>query len=143
MSAKTKIIVVYAKELILAGILTVLGLVLLLVLILLLAPKKETTAQAKAPCHRPGIYKSELTLGGKTVELETILEQDRIASIRLVNLDEAVTTAYPLLEPTLDAIAGQLCQTQSLESVTTQSGAKYTSLVLLEAIEECLEKGKP
>ena len=54
-----------------------------------------------------------------------------------------ITTAYPLLEPTLDEIAGQLCQTQSLESVTTQSGAKYTSLVLLKAIEDCLEKGKP
>ncbi len=88
----------------------------------------------------PGIYKTELVLGGQTIEVEAILKEDRISSLRLVNLDEAITTMYPLLQPTMDSICQQVYESQSLNYITYDPGAKYTSLVLLEAIRSCLEK---
>ena len=74
--------------------------------------------------------------------METILESDRIASVRLTSLDEVITTAYPLLKPTMESICEQVCEKQSLEDIKIESSARYTSLALLSAIESCLEKGK-
>lgn len=143
MSAKTKIIVLHLKEVIWAGILTVLGLFLILLLILLFVPKKESTEQVLTPPnYHPGIYKSELYLGGNSIEVETIMEQDRISSIRLLNLDEAITTAYPLLAPTMDYVCAQVLKNQSVEDVELEPSAKYTTLVLLDAISNCLEKAR-
>jgi len=90
---------------------------------------------------QPGIYKTELILGGQTIEVEAVLEKDRISSLRLVNMDEAITTMYPLLEPTMEHICKQVYETQSLDQLDLDSGARYTSLVLLEAIRCCLDKG--
>jgi len=147
MSAKTKIIVLHAKELVFAGILAAVGLFLILLTVLLLFPGKKGKETAgltpdQTPEYLPGIYKAELYLGGRTVEVETILESNRIASIRLTNLDETITTAYPLLEPTMESVCRQVCEAQSLDHVSVESGARYTTLALLSAIENCLEKGR-
>ncbi|MBR4731583.1 MAG: hypothetical protein IK081_02340 [Lachnospiraceae bacterium] len=142
MSAKTKIIVLHAKDLILAGLLTAAGLFLILLMILLFLPRKENNAVPTSACYVPGIYKAEVFLGGKAIEVETVLERDRISSIRLVNLDEAITTAYPLLLPTMEHVRDQIYKTQSVQDVTPEPSAKYTSLVLLDAIGNCLEKGR-
>lgn len=90
----------------------------------------------------PGIYKTELILGGQSIEIEAVLEKDRISSIRLVDPAETVTTMYPLLTPTMESICKQVYETQSLDRLEMDSSAKYTSLVLLEAIKCCIEKGK-
>ena len=142
MSAKTKIVVLHAKDLILAGILTAAGLFLILLTFLLFLPKKEETSLPTSARFVPGIYKAEVFLGGKAIEVETVLERDRISSIRLVNLDEAITTAYPLLLPTLEHVREQVYKTQSVRDVTPEPSAKYTSLVLLDAVGNCLEKGR-
>ena len=146
MSAKTKIIVLRAKELILGGALAVLGFFLLLFMILWLMPSKAKNeasgdAGAPAPTYRPGIYTAELRLGNQTIEVETILEADRISSIRLLNLDEVITTAYPLLEPTMESVCRQVLENQSTDSVKSESSARYTSLALLSAIQSCIDKG--
>lgn len=180
MSVKTKIVVIRAKELILAGILAAAGLFFIILLALLFLPGKEkhdsppaeAPSETEAPAspgpspatdnsdlfqnsaqgqilqenvravsYTPGVYKTELLLGGQTLEVEAVLEKDSIASLRLVNLDEAVTTMYPLLQPTMEHICQQVYETQSLQSITYDPGAKYTSMVLLEAIRSCLEKG--
>jgi uncharacterized protein with FMN-binding domain len=49
---------------------------------------------------------------------------------------------YPLLEPTLESICEQVYENQSLDSVTYTSESKYTSLVLLEAIRNSLNKAQ-
>ncbi|MBR6478120.1 MAG: hypothetical protein IKS85_06700 [Lachnospiraceae bacterium] len=147
MSAKTKIIVLRVKELIMAGSLAALGLALILLLIFLILPGKKVRENADqipepAPSYQPGVYRSHLRLGDQTIDVETILEADRISSIQLVSLDEAITTAYPLLKPTMESICAQVCETQSLEDVKIESSARYTSLALLSAIERCIEKGR-
>ena len=75
-----------------------------------------------------------------TVDVEVIVDRDCVTSIRLVNLDEAVTTMYPLLEPAIESIAGQIYEKQSLDGITYADENKYTSLVLLQAIQAALEK---
>ena len=91
----------------------------------------------------PGIYTTELILGSETVNVEVIVNDHAITSLRLADPDETLTTMYPLLEPTMDSLSEQLCETQDLSQVTYSSETRYTSLVLLEAIKASLEKAKP
>ena len=72
--------------------------------------------------------------------MEVIVDKASITSIRLVNLNDAVTTMYPLLQPTFDSICEQALELQTLEGISYSSESKYTSLVLLEAIQHSLQK---
>jgi len=154
MSAKTKIVVLHMKELIYTGIFVALGILLVILLLIMFLPDNETATGHTTPSENsediagtstaslyiPGIYTTELVLGGQTIDVEVIVEQDAITSIRLVNLSEAVTTMYPLLQPTFDTICEQVYTTQSLEGISYNDDSKYTSLVLLEAIQNSLDK---
>ncbi len=156
MSAKTKIVVLHMKELIYTGIFVALGILFIVLLIMMFFPDKAKSGEQTPPAtesgtdaaqttssdalYIPGVYATELVLGGQTVDVEVIVEQDAITSIRLVNLSEAVTTMYPLLQPTFDTICEQIYETQSLEEISYTADSKYTSLVLLEAIQNSLDK---
>lgn len=154
MSAKTKIVVLHMKELIYTGIFVALGILLIILLLILFlpgdsgsdgqTPPAETTQEnenaPKSALYIPGIYTTELVLGGQAVDVEVIVAQDAITSIRLVNLSESVTTMYPLLQPTFDTICEQVYTTQSLDGISYSDDSKYTSLVLLEAIQNSLDK---
>lgn len=152
MSAKTKIVVLHMKELIYTGIFAVLGVLLVILLILLFLPGKDKNdhpAEGPAPditetasLYIPGIYATELVLGSESIDVEVIVDKDSITSIRMVNLNEAVTTMYPLLQPTFDSICEQVMAQQSLDSISYTTESKYTSLVLLEAIQNSLDKAK-
>lgn len=158
MSAKTKIVVLHMKELIYTGIFAALGILFIVLLVIMFLPGKEDNDDSNSPpesaspedsavasdsVYIPGIYTTELILGGQTVDVEVIVEESTITSIRLVNLSESVTTMYPLLQPTFDSISQQIYETQSLEQVSYTSDSKYTSLVLLEAIQSSLDKARP
>lgn len=99
-------------------------------------------ASASAGTYIPGIYTTELVLGGQTADVEVIVSQEAISSIRLANPSETLTTMYPLLEPTLEAISDQIYETQSLSNITYSTDSKYTSLILLEAIKNSLAKAR-
>jgi uncharacterized protein with FMN-binding domain len=74
------------------------------------------------------------------VEIEVTVDEDNINSIRLVNLDEAVATMYPLIQPSFEDLANQIITNQSLEGVTYAEDSKYTSMILLDAISTSLDK---
>ena len=88
----------------------------------------------------PGVYASTLPLSGYSVDMEVVVNESGISSVRLVNLDEAVTTMYPLMEPTLASVSTQLTDGTPLSSVSYQDENKYTTLILLETIQTCLDK---
>ena len=96
-----------------------------------------------ANTYIPGIYTTELILGNETVNVEVIVNDHAITSLSLADPDETLTTMYPLLQPTMDSLSEQICETQDLSQVTYSSETRYTSLVLLEAIKASLEKAKP
>lgn len=148
MSAKTKIVVLHMKELIYTAIFAALGILFIILLVMMFlpdrknssAPENEAVATAADALYIPGIYTTELVLGSQTIDVEVIVDKSSISSIRMVNLNDAVTTMYPLLEPTFDTICEQVYTLQSLEGITYSSESKYTSLVLLEAIRSSLDK---
>ncbi len=158
MSAKTKIVVLHMKELIYTGIFAALGILFIALLIIMFLPDKEQTgnpdttpsvssgdvsgniAVSSDSLYIPGIYTTELVLGGQTIDVEVIVDKDTISSIRLIDLNESVTTMYPLLEPTLESICSQIYETQSLEDIEYGAESKYTALVLIEAVRTSLDK---
>lgn len=162
MSSKTKIIVLHMKEIIYTGIFAILGIILIIFLILLFVPGDDSntptdnetvpseevsplpdTSVSSSSLYIPGLYNTELMLNDQVINVEVIVDQTQITSVKLVNLSEAVATMYPLLQPTFDSLAEQIYETQSLDNISYASENKYTSLVLLEAIRKSLEKAQP
>ena len=138
MNKSTKIVVLRGRELMYTGIFVILGIILILLLILMFFPKsskEETTAK-----YNPGIYTSTLTLGDSTLNVEVTVDENHIKQVNLVNIDESITTMYPLLQPTIEDLAQQICDTQSLDNIQLSEDNPYTSQILLNAIEEALKK---
>ena len=145
MRSKTKIIVLHMKELIYTGIFILLGILFIILLVIMFSSegKQDTaTASSDAVSYQPGVYTQTLILGSSTVELEIVLDETNINSIRLLNLSESVTTMYPLIEPAFDDLVSQIYENHSLEGITFSDEQRYTSSVLLEAINTTLEKAK-
>ena len=145
MSSKTRIVVLHLKELIYTGIFAVLGILFLLLLIIMFLPGKSQTPEGggeESDRFVPGKYTTSVILGNSSIDVEVVVDANNINSIRLVNLDEAVTTMYPLMEPALNDLAIQICEKQSLEDISYSEDNKYTSQVLLEAISSALEKAE-
>ena len=146
MHSKTKIIVLHMKELVYTGIFVLLGILFIVLLVLMFfseRPADSGKTSAETMAYIPGIYTSTLQLGDHNVELEIVLDENNINSIRLMQLDEAVTTMYPLIEPSLDSISQQICDSQSLDRITFSDDNRYTGSVLLEAITATIEKAAP
>ncbi len=160
MSAKTKIVVLHMKELIYTAVFAALGILFIILLIMMFLPGREespasgSSASSGSSSGRepdaadadsiyiPGVYTTELVLGSQSIDVEVIVDKNSIASIRMVNLNDAITTMYPLLEPTFEAICSQVYELQTLEGVSYAPESKYTSLVLLEAIKSSLNKAE-
>lgn len=143
MSSKTKIMVFHMKEVIYTGIFILLGILFLILLLFMFLPGKDeetptdTEAMAK---YIPGIYTSSITLNDMAFDLEVIVDSNRIKSIQLNNLSTEVTTMYPLIQPTFEALSEQILVSQTLEDYTYDPDTKYTSLTLMNAIENALAK---
>lgn len=146
MSSKTKIVVLHVKELIYTGIFAVLGILFIILLIIMFLPKEEKkntfsqVTQSSSNTFVPGVYTTPLILNDNVVEIEVTVDETNINSIRLVNLDEAVTTMYPLIQPSFEDLANQIITNQSLDGITYSEDSKYTSMILLNAITASLEK---
>ena len=146
MSSKTKIVVLHVKELIYTGIFAALGILFIILLIIMFLPREKkqetmsTVTQTTTDTYVPGVYTTSLILNDNVVEIEVTVDEKNINAIRLVNLDEAVTTMYPLIQPTIEDIAEQVYDNQSLENLEYSSDHPYTSQIIAEAIDEALEK---
>ena len=101
------------------------------------ATDTNTTAQNT---YVPGIYSSTLLLGTAHVELQVAVDKNHINSITLTNLDESVTTLYPLMSPTLSELSAVILSEQSIENVSYGEENRYTSMLLMQAISAALDK---
>lgn len=142
MSSRTKIVVLHLKELLYTGIFLVLGILFIVLLVIMFLPgKKQENEHAQTQsAYVPGIYTTSIQLGGSTVDIEVVVDENRINSLRLNTLDEAVATMYPLIELSFDELAAQIKANQSLEGITYSDDNRYTSMLLLDAISQSLEK---
>lgn len=141
MGTNTKIVVVKAKELIYTGILIILGLVLIIVLINMFG--KESNKKAKsAGSYVPGVYSSTITLGENTLNVAVTVDDDTITGVNIENLNETVTTMYPLLEPALKEINEQINTVDSVDNIKYSQENQYTYIILNQAIKNALEQAK-
>ena len=146
MNSKTKIVVLRLKEVLLTGLFVLLGIILVVVLVVSFLPKKKETSQpANAIAENtlsyiPGTYSTSLILNDMTANIEVIVDENYISSVRFVELNEALKTKYPLLEPALSDIADQLIETQSMESIVYSDDMRYTATLLISAIESALKE---
>ena len=142
MSSKTKIVVLHTKEVIYTGIFVVLAVVLAVLLFLMFGKNKNADPASADAIYHAGVHTSPITLNDNTFDVEVTVDENHINSISLVNLSETTTAMYPLVEPALDALSDQIYTSQSTENITYSEENKYTSMLLLEAIDNALEKAR-
>ena len=140
MHSKTKIVVLHMKELIYTGLFILLGVLFIILLVIMFNPKGEKASKDSSTAYIPGVYTTSLILQGSAVDLEVVVNESQITSIRFINMEESVPTLYPLMEPALDDLAQQIYESQDLSTVKYNNENRYTSLMLLEAISSTLEK---
>lgn len=140
MSSRTKIIVLHMKEIIYTAVFAALGIVLIILLVIMFRPGADRSETGNERQYTPGIYTSTLTLNNTNLEVEVAVDQNRINSIRFSNLDETVTTMYPLIQPAIEEIAEQIYDSQSLDDISLPNDTPYTSQIILDAVREAVEK---
>ena len=123
------------KEIIYTAIFIGLGILLILLLLVMFRPKKESSAAPASAQYIPGVYASSITLGAQEMNVEVSVDANRITSVTLVPLSDAVATMYPLMQPSLNNLTSQILDSQSLENISFP--------VLLQAIKKALKKAAP
>lgn len=144
MSSRTKIVVLHMKEIIYTGIFLLFFTILGILMFFMFGPGKAKTASSGPEAvYTPGIYRSSIELNGNSFDVEVAVDADRILSISLSNLSESTAAMFPLVEPALDELASQIYSGASLDELKYSSDQKYTSLMLINAIDGALDKAKP
>lgn len=145
--SKTKIVVLQLKEIVYTAIFVALGILLILLLIFMFVDKKEDSVadatQEKSIQYTAGVYNTAIQLGDNVLNLEVVIDENHINSVRLLNIDEAVSTMYPLIEPSLSKIEEQLVSGVSLDALKYSEDSKYTQMLLADAIQATLDKAAP
>lgn len=141
--SKTKIFVIHLKEIIYTAIFAGLGILLIILLIVMFLNKKEDTATMSGKLYNPGVWTSTIVLNDMNLNLEVVLDEDHINSVRIVNLDEAVSTMFPLVAPSLESITDQLYNDVDIDSIKITEDSKYTQQLLIDAIKTTLAKASP
>ena len=146
MSSNTKILVLHSKTLLATLLLLFAGILITILLFSAFAtpsqdsPNIEQHSQTEN-AYIPGVYSTCLKLGSAQAEIKVYLDANHINHIELAHLDESVATMYPLMSPLLDELATKVINAQSVENITYATENKYTSLILLNAINTTINKG--
>ena len=131
------------KEVIYTGIFVVLAIVLAVLMFIMFGPGHAAeTSGAASGKYQPGVYTTSISLNDNTFDVQVTVDADRIKSIELVNLSESTAAMFPLMEPALESLASQIYTSQSLENIQYSEDQKYTSMILLNAIETALKKAE-
>ena len=83
MSAKTKIVVLHMKELIYTAIFVGLGILLVVLLLFMFLPKKEKDKSVETMKYVAGVYTSSILFHDSTLDVQVIVDENRINSISL------------------------------------------------------------
>ena len=141
MGTQTKIVVIKAKEIIYTGILLILGIILAIVLVIMFAKGKNPDTK-KANKYIPGVYSSTVTLGDNALNVSVTVDEDTINGVSIENLNETITTMYPLLEPALDEINSQIATVNEIDEITYSKDNQYTYIILNQAIKNAVSKAE-
>lgn len=143
MSRQTKILVLHMKELIYTAIFLVLGVILVILLVTMFGSGKKNIPTAESAAYIPGVYTASIDLKDRSVNVQVTVDKNRIKDVTLENPEDSVAVMYPLMEPTTKRLRDQILEQQSLDGITYEAEHQYTSAVLLNAIEQALQKAAP
>lgn len=139
--SKTRIVVIQKKEIVYTAIFVGLGILLILLLVFMFLPKnKDKTSERAQAQYIPGVYTNQITLGEASLNVEVVVDENHINDVSVTNLNDSVTTMYPLVAPALEAIADQLANNVALEDLVISDDYKYTQMLLIQGVEGALEK---
>jgi 2C-methyl-D-erythritol 2,4-cyclodiphosphate synthase len=139
--SNTKIVVIKLKQIIYGAIFAVLGIILIVLLITLFkSGNDDSSTTDDVAKYVPGKYTSVVSLNDTNLNLEIVVDENHINSVRIVNIDESITTMFPLVEPSINDISEQLCNDVDIASVEIAEESKYTQSLLLDAVEQTLAK---
>lgn len=143
MSSRTKIIVLHMKEIIYTGIFLLFLSILGILLFVMFGPGRvKTVSTTPDAVYTPGIYRSSIALNGNSFDVEVTVDADRIQSIHLSNLSESTAAMFPLVEPAIEELASQIYSGCELDKLEYASDQKYTSLMLIHAIQDAVKKAE-
>jgi len=142
MGAQTKIIVIKLKEALYIGLFIILAILAIILLINQLSRHHLHTTQETSR-YIPGIYSSTVTLGNQNLNISVAVDANSISGVTIDNLNDTITTMYPLLEPALDEINEQITVVDDINNITYSKDNQYTFIILNQAIRNALEKAIP
>ena len=102
MSAKTQIIVLHMKEVIYTFVFAGLSILLIFLFLYMFLPDKGDSDNSESATYTAGVYTSSILFKNSAIDVQVMVDANRITSISLVNLDESVSAMYPLVEPALE-----------------------------------------
>ncbi len=136
-----KIVVVQLKEIIYTVIFAALGILLIILLVAMFLNKdKDSNVSNKEAIYTPGKYSAALILNDNALNLEVVVDKNHINSVDIINIDEATTTMYPLVKPSLELITSQLYDGIATKDVKLSENGQYTQTIILDSINIALEK---
>ena len=147
MSGPTRILVIPLKKLIITICIIAAFIIIATIYILSVkepdnSPASTTSRQNRASTatYSPGVYTYSLMLNGTPVDIQVTVDSDNINNIELVNLSESVQTMYPMLTSSFGDIKKAVMESGATANITYDSANKYTSSLLLGAIQSALDK---
>lgn len=141
--SKTKIIIIQMKEIVSTAVLVILGILLIVLLVFIFGPKKDKSGEtSSAAIYNAGTYSAQISLNNTALNLEVTVDPDRVKSVDLVNIDESITTMFPLLMPSLNDIETQLVNQVSIDDIVLSEDSRYTQMLLIESLKTILDKAK-
>ncbi len=141
MGTQTKIVVIKGKEIIYTAIFLLLGICLIILLVNMFGSEKKIKTETTGK-YIPGVYSSTITLGENTLNVSVAVDKDTISGVTIENLNETVTTMYPLLEPALNEINNQISVVDNVDEISYSKENQYTYIILNQAIKNALEQAK-
>ena len=141
--AKTKIVVIQLKEIIYTVIFAALGILLILLLIFMFrGGKDDGVAKNGTELYKSGKYTSTISFNETDYNLEVVVDKNHINSVQIQNMDDSITTMFPLVEPSLEDISLQLSNDVPLDKIEIDQERQYTEQMLIDAIKDALEPAK-
>lgn len=137
---KTKILVLHSKMVVLGIVAFFILLISIIMLIISLFNKSDATSASLGSKYTPGVYTASITLSGNPLDVEVCVDENNIRSITLKNTNDYIETMYPLLNNTLETLSNQIYVSNTTENIQADSNNQYTSMLLLDAINEALQK---
>jgi len=147
----TKILVLHLKEIIRGAAFIFFGLILIFAIVYFFFSQNQSatpeTPLSYSPPEEersvnafvPGTYFAEIPLNISPVSVEVTVTENEIVNIVLTELSDTHLTFYPLLTPTMYAIAQEIIENQSLD-ITISSETSVTSNLLVNAISRALDE---